>query len=144
MQYEAWTAGWTMNKLWRQPLLSGLVVVLLLVGVLSIAAGAAIGLTSFRDVGYPDSATLLRIGEAADSGYLYPDLDRPPYLATIYGPLTYVLLGVPYRLAQAADIAPQTLVRLAVAGALCACFALVFLIARRLYGSRPMAWSARA
>jgi hypothetical protein len=140
MQYEAWTAGWIMNKLRRQPLLSGSVVVLLLVGVLSIAAGAAIGLTSFRDVGYPDSATLLRIGEAADSGYLYPDIDRPPYLVTIYGPLTYVLLGVPYRLAQAADIAPQTLVRLAVAGALCACFALVFLIARRLYGSRNMAW----
>jgi len=116
------------------------VVVLLLAGALSIAVGTALGLANFTDVAYPDSANLLRIGEFVRSGHIYPDIDRPPYQVTVYGPLTYVLLAIPYRLAQAAGIAPQVVVRLGIVGALCLCVLLIFLISRRLYSSCPIAW----
>jgi hypothetical protein len=121
MRHEAWTAGRVIKTLRRQPLLGGLVVVLLLAGALSISVGTALGLANFRDVGYPDSATLLRIGDFIRSGHIYPDSDRPPYLVSIYGPLTYVLLAMPYRLAQVAGMTPQVLVRLGIMGALCLC-----------------------
>ena len=140
MRHEAWTAGRVIKALRRKSLLGGSVVALLLVGALCTAVGTALGLANFKDVGYPDSATLLRIGEVIRSGHIYPDSDRPPYLVTIYGPLTYVLLAVPYRLAQAAGITPQVLVRLGIVGALCLCVLLIFLISRRLYSSRPIAW----
>lgn len=140
MPHEAWTAGRVINALRHRSLLSGLVVVLLLAGALSTAVGTAFGLASFRDVGYPDSATLLRIGQFIRSGCIYPDINRPPYQVTVYGPLTYVLLAVPYRLAQAAGISPQVLVRIGIVGALCLCVWLIFLISRRLYNSRLIAW----
>src|SRR5947209_7964519 len=119
MRHDAATAGRIIEALRRKPLLGGSVVALLLAGALCTAVGTALGLVNFRDVGYPDSATLLRIGEAIGSGRIYPDLDRPPYLVTLYGPLTYVLLAAPYGLAQATGIAPQVLVRLGIVGALC-------------------------
>ena len=140
MRHEAWTAGRVIKALRRKSLLSGSVVALLLAGALCTAVGTALGLANFRDVDYPDSATLLRIEQVIRSGYIYPDSDRPPYLVTIYGPLTYVLLTVPYRLAQAAGITPQVLVRLVIVCALCLCVLLIFLISRRLYSSRPIAW----
>ncbi len=89
---------------------------------------------------YPDSADLFQIGEVIRSGYIYPDISRPPYQVTLYGPLTYILLGIPYRLAQAAGITPQVLVRLSVVGAFSFCVLLMFLVSRRLHSSRPMAW----
>jgi hypothetical protein len=128
------------QTLGRQPLLVGAVVAFLLVCALSTAGGTATGLAKFRDVGYPDSSDLLRIGEVIHTGHIYSDGDRPPYLVTLYGPLTYVLLSVPYRLAQATGVAAQVLVRLGVVGAVCMCVWLVYLIIRRLYSSRPMAW----
>ena len=140
MRHEAWTAGRVIKALRRKSLLGGSVVALLLAGALCTAVGTALGLVNFRDVDYPDSATLLRIEQVIRSGYIYPDSDRPPYLVTIYGPLTYVLLTVPYRLAQAAGITPQVLVRLVIVCALCLCVLLIFLISRRLYSSRPIAW----
>jgi len=140
MRHEAWTAGRVINALRRKSLLGGSVVVLLLAGALCTAVGTALGLANFKDVGYPDSATLLKIGEVIRSGHIYPDNDRPPYLVTIYGPLTYILLAVPYRLAQAAGITAEVLVRLGIVGALCVCVLLIFLISRRLYSSRPTAW----
>jgi hypothetical protein len=139
MRHEAWTAGRAV-VLRHQSLLVGSVVVLLLAGALSVVVGTALGLASFTDVGYPDSATLLRIGEVMRSGSIYPAIDRPPYLVSLYGPLTYVLLGIPYSLAQATGITPQVLVRLGIVGAVCLCVLIIFLISRRLYGSRPIAW----
>jgi hypothetical protein len=140
MRHEAWTAGRMVRALRLRALLGGSVVALLLSGALCIAVGTALGLANFRDVAYPDSATLLRISEVIRLGRIYPDCDRPPYLVTLYGPLTYVLLAIPYRLAQAAGITPQVLVRLGIVGALCLCVLLTFMISRRLYSSRPMAW----
>jgi hypothetical protein len=137
---ELWTAGRVINAVRHRPLLIRFVVVFLLAGGLLTGVGTAIGLLSFRDVGYPDSATLLRIGDFVHSGYIYPDIDRPPYLVTLYGPLSYVLLGIPYRLAEAAAIAPRVAVRLGIVGALILCVLLVFLISRRLYSSRPISW----
>jgi hypothetical protein len=141
MIHEAWTAGRVLNALRRHSLFSGTVVFLLLTGAFSTAVGTGLGLVNFRDVGYPDSATLFKIGEVIHSHRIYPDFSRPPYSPTIYGPLTYVLLAIPYRLAQVAGITPQVLVRLGIVGALCLCVLLVFLISRRLNSSsRPTAW----
>jgi len=139
MRHQEWTAGCVIEGLRRQSLVGGLVIVLLLVGVLTTAVGMATELASFRHK-LPDNPNLLRIGELIRSGYIYPDSDRPPYLVTIYGPLFYVLLTIPYRLAQAAGIAPQVLVRVCIVGALCLCVLLIFLISRRLDSSRQVAW----
>jgi hypothetical protein len=137
---EAWTVGGVIQTVRRQPLLSGSVVLFLLLCALSTVVGTALGLANFRDVGSPDSSDLLRIGEFVRSGHIYPDGDRPPYLISLYGPLTYFMLSIPYRLAQAAGITPQVLVRLGVVGAVCLCVLFVYLISRRLYSSRPIAW----
>ena len=139
MRHEPWTPGHVIEVLRYHSLLVS-VVALLLAGALSTAVGTAIGLVSFRDVGYPDSANLLRIGDLIHTGYIYPDIDRPPYLVTLYGPLTYLLLGIPYKLAEAAAIPPRVLVRLAIVGALCLCVLFVLLISRRLYSSRQISW----
>jgi Gpi18-like mannosyltransferase len=136
---EAWTVAGVIQVLERQPLLVGSVVLLLLLCALSTVVGTVIGLANFRDVDYPDSSDLLRIGEFIRSGHIYPDGNRPPYMLSLYGPLMYILLSVPYRLAQAAGITPQVLVRLAVAGAACLCVLLIYLISRRLYSSRVIA-----
>src|ERR1700733_5759644 len=139
-RHEAWTAERNIKAVWPKALLVGSVVVLLLACAFCIAVGTALGLANFRDVAYPDSATLLRVGEFIRSGYIYPDNDRPPYLVTLYGPLTYVFLAIPYRLAQAAGTTPQVLVRVGIVGAFCLCVLLTFKISRRLSSSRPMAW----
>jgi hypothetical protein len=122
----------------RRPLLGGAVVAFLLLCALSTAVGTAVGLANFRDVGYPDSSDLLRIGEFIHTGHIYPDGDRPPYLVSLYGPLTYVLLSVPYRLAHSIGVTPQVLVRLAVVGAFCLCISFIYLISKRLYNSRSI------
>ena len=113
----------------------------LLLCALSTAVGTAVGLANFRDVGYPDSSDLLRIGEFIHTGHIYPDGDRPPYLVSLYGPLTYVLLSVPYRLAQSVGVTPQLpdMRLLAIVCAVCLCISLIYLISRRLYNSRSIA-----
>jgi hypothetical protein len=139
MRHQAWTAGRMIETLRNQPLLGGSVVFVLLVGAFSIAVGTALGLANFRDVGFPDSATLLRVEQFIRSGYIYPDSDLPPYYVSLYGPLTYVLLALPYKLAEGAGITPQVLVRLGIVGALCLCVLFIFLISKRLSNSRPVA-----
>ena len=76
------------------PLLTATVVIVLVLGALCTTAGSVIGLINFRDVGYPDSANLLRVGDLVRSGRMYPDFQRPPYQLSVYAPLTYVLHGV--------------------------------------------------
>lgn len=120
--------------------LRGCVIAFLSAGALCVAVATAVGVANFRDVGYPDSANLIRIDQLVHSGRLYPDIDRPPYLLTLYGPLTYLFLAAPYALAQAAGGDPRIAVRLAELAALAACLRLIFLIGRRVYGSRPIAW----
>lgn len=124
----------------RKLLFTGAVFALLFAGAVCTIAGTLAGLISFRDVGFPDSAMLVRVGEFLSSGHLYFDNDRPPYYLTIYGPFSYILLSVPYRLAQAAGITPQILVRFGIVAAFCLCVLLVFLISRRLYDSHAGAW----
>ena len=140
MRREASTDGGVIRVLRWQSLLTVSVVVLLLACALSTAIGTALGLAKFKDQGYPDSATLFKVGELVHSGHIYPDPDRPPYLVTIYGPLTYVLLAPPYMLAQATGVTPQVQVRLGIVGAFCLCVFLIFLISRRLHNSRSIAW----
>ena len=129
----------TLEALRSKPLLGAAVVAFLLLCALSSVLGTVAGLINFRDVGYPDSSDLLRIREVVQSGVIYPDGDRPPYLVSLYGPLTYILLSMPYRLAVAAGITPQTLIRLGIVIAVSLCVFLVYLISKRLYGSKPVA-----
>lgn len=131
--------GFSIRALRCNSLLVGLLLIVLLPGVLSVIVGTAIGLASCTDVGYPDSAILLRIGEFVKLGRLYPDINHPPYLVTIYGPLTYVLGGALYGMAQAAGIHPQLLLRLGAVSTLCFCILLVYLLGRRLSDSRVTA-----
>jgi hypothetical protein len=138
-RYVASTIRTVIQTLRRQPVLAEAVIAFLLLCALSMAVGTATGLVNFRDVGYPDSSDLLRIGDVVHTGHIYSDGDRPPYLVSLYGPLTYVLLSVPYRLALAAGVTPVLLVRLAVVSAVCLSVLLVYLISRRLYGSRSIA-----
>ena len=123
----------------RQNSLLGFMILVLLAAAFCIFVGTALGFENFTDVGYPDSATLLRINDVVRSGHIYPDFNRPPYLVTIYGPLTYVLLSVPYRQALAMGIAPEVPVRLCVFAAFCLCVFLIFLISRQVNGTGGIA-----
>jgi hypothetical protein len=93
----------------------------------------------YQDVGYPDSATTLCIANYVHTGHLYPDINQPPYYPTHYGPLAYVLLSIPYRLAVHHSYSPDRALRLAVLSFFLGSLALVFLIARRLTGSIKLA-----
>ena len=117
------------------PVLLGLLVAYLLVdlGVLAFATWADVH--DFRDPRYPDSATLLVVARAAQSGPLYPDLNRPPYQVTPYGPLYYSLLSGPYRLAVKLGRNPVVFVRLAIVAFFLGCLGAIVLITRRVSGS---------
>ncbi len=123
----------------RQPILIVLVVAILSIGALTVATGTALGLMSFRDAGYPDSATLLRVSQVVHEHHIYYPGDRPPYFISIYGPLTYVYFAMPCHLALSLGASPQTFLRLAVLLAVFVCIACVYFIGRKLYGSRGVA-----
>jgi Dolichyl-phosphate-mannose-protein mannosyltransferase len=123
-----------------QPLLTASVLILLLAGALALVAGTVAGLVSFTDVGYPDSATLLRLGQVVHSGTIYPDMNKPPYYASIYGPLTYALLAIPYKLGEAVGMSPQIPVRLAVLSTFCLCVWVIFRIGKGLNNSSRIGW----
>ena len=117
-------------------LIAILVILLPLLAAFGLAFGfvrnalyTVMGLLSFRDVMYPDSANLLRAGEAMASLHLYPPLDRPPYLVTPYGPLMYLLFGLTRGLAEMLGIDAAVTARGAVLLAfMCCVFAVYRLI----------------
>lgn len=110
-----------------------LIVAFCLIGTLVITGGTALGLASFREVGYPELANVMRTADFVRDGHIYPDsVNRPPYLATLYGPLTYVFLSVPYRFALSVGSDPVFMIRLTTLAAFCACITLLFLISRYL------------
>jgi hypothetical protein len=106
----------------------------LLVGIAAVLVSTGVDLVWFRDVGYPDSASLLRIGDYAHTGTIYPDPNRPPYLASLYGPMFYVLLSLPARLAGSID-EMRMLVRVAILVFWIASLVLLFFIVYRVSGS---------
>jgi dolichyl-phosphate-mannose-protein mannosyltransferase len=124
------------------PLLTGTVVAVLVLGALCTSAGSLIGLMNFRDVGYPDSANLLRVGDLVRSGQMYPDFHRPPYQLSVYAPLTYVLHAIPYALGEQIGLSHQVAVRLGVLAAFLLCLTLLFLIGRVTCGSSVGGWLA--
>jgi dolichyl-phosphate-mannose-protein mannosyltransferase len=124
------------------PLLTGTVLLVLILGALCTSAGSLIGLTSFRDVGYPDSAALLRVGDVVRSGRMYPDFHRPPYQLSLYAPLTYVLHAIPYALGEQIGLSHQVAVRLGVLVAFVLCLTLLFLIGRVMSSSSVGGWLA--
>lgn len=125
---------------WRQlPVLLWLVVFCLSVDVVTLSVRMFADFRKYVDVGYPDSALILRIAEYVHTGNLYPDINQPPYYPTLYGPLGYVILSVPYRLAVHHSYSTTKALRLAVFGFFLGSVALVFLISRRLRAPINMA-----
>lgn len=114
--------------------------IVLVLGALCTAAGSLVGLNNFRDVGYPDSATLLRVGGLVRSGQMYPDFQRPPYQLSVYAPLTYVLHAIPYALGEQVGLSHQVAVRSGVLAAFVLCLTLLFVIGR-LTSSSPVGGS---
>jgi hypothetical protein len=137
--YEGSSFSRTKESLRNRPLFSTTVVAFLLLCALLTMVGTAIEVFNFRDVSYPDSSDLLRIGEVVQTGVIYPDGDRPPYLVSLYGPLTYILLSIPYRLGVAFGITPFIALRFGVVFAFLLCVLMVYLISKRLSGSRSTA-----
>jgi len=130
---------WLYKILMSQPLLLKVVILLVLTGTVSVVIGTLLGLASFRDVGYPDSAILLRIDQFLLTGQIYHDPDAPPYLVTVYGPLTYAIHAIPYKLAQLIHISPAILVRFAIVIELCFCIFFINRISRKIYDSSTIA-----
>ena len=124
------------------PLLTATVVIVLVLGALCTTAGSVIGLINFRDVGYPDSANLLRVGDLVRSGRMYPDFQRPPYQLSVYAPLTYVLHAIPYALGERIGLSHQVAVRLGVLAAFVLCLILLFRIGRVTSTSHVGGWLA--
>ena len=121
-------------------LLLKLIVFLLLIGVVSVFIGIVLGLASFRDVGYPDSAILLKIDQYLKTANVYHDPNAPPYLVTVYGPFTYIVHAVPYSFAQLINVSPVLMVRLAVVVEFLFCVYLLHIISKNLYGTSIYAW----
>ncbi len=115
------------------PIVEGTIGFLLVVGLFVTVVTTIANLVHFRDVGYPESATLLRVQEFLSTGQLYPDFNRPPYLVTLYGPLYYALLGGVYSIAQMVASDPRTVVRLAIIASFSICVLTTFRIGQRLY-----------
>jgi hypothetical protein len=97
------------------------------------------GLLGFRETGYPDSAVLLRGAEAMASLHLYPPLDRPPYLVTAYGPLTYLLFGLTHGLAEVLGIDAAVTARGAVLLAFLCCVLAVYRLIKATEASQTVA-----
>jgi hypothetical protein len=122
----------------RQPVLLWLVVFCLSVDVLALSVRMFADFRAYADLDDPDGATILRVAEYVRTGHLYPDINQPPYYPTLYSPLGYVILSIPYRLAVHYSYSPRSALRLAVFGFFLGTVGLVFLIARRLTRSIKM------
>jgi hypothetical protein len=114
------------------PVLLWLVLFCLSVDVVTLSVRLFADFRNYSDVGYPDSAVTLRIAEYVHTGRLYLDINQPPYYPTLYSPLGYVMLSVPYRLAVRHSYSPDKALRLAGLGFFLGSVALVFLIAQRM------------
>jgi hypothetical protein len=113
-------------------LLLWLVIFCLSLDVLSLSMKLFTDFRNYRDVGYPDSAVILRVSEFVQTGHLYPAVTQPPYYPTLYSPLGYVIYSVPYRLAVHYSLNPDGAFRLTGLVFFLGSLVLVFFIIRRL------------
>lgn len=116
------------------------VVAVLAISALAVVVATLLSIGRLDDVGYPDSSSLLIVREFVRTGHMYLGVHSPPYLVTLYGPLTYAFLSLPYRVAEAVGASPMVTIRIALAGGVLMCLAMVFVLSRRLGGSNPVAW----
>jgi hypothetical protein len=119
----------------RFPYFALVIVLCLLVDLSALVATSFTDFRTYDDVAYPDSPTVLRISDFIRTGHLYPDVNRPPYLTTLYGPLPYIMLSLPFRWALHSHYDPVAVLRLCLLGFFLACNVLVFFISKRLTGS---------
>jgi hypothetical protein len=129
-------------RLQHSPVLLALLVAYLLADITGVAMRTWQDLYEVGDSGYPDSANLFRIAQLAHGMELYPDLDKPPYLPTIYGPLFYTLMTIAYRMAEAFGFPLTVTLRLAVLLFFLLCMLLVFRLGKALTGAVGPAWLA--
>jgi len=113
--------------------------------LLAFCAGAVflasvVNIRHFRDVSFPDSAILMTVQYFAETGRIYTDLTRPPYMVAPYGPLTYAVLSLAYRAAGVIGQRPEVAVRVVLVAAFACSLFLVFLISRRLSRSTTVGW----
>ena len=120
--------------------LTASVVGVLLICVIAVVTATLLSVGRLDDVGYPDSSTLLIVREFVRTGHMYLGVHSPPYLVTLYGPLTYAFLSLPYRVAGAVGVSPMVAVRLTLVGGVLLCLAMVFVLSRRLSGRSSVAW----
>jgi hypothetical protein len=108
------------------------------VELLALMARIVIDFPLQVDAGYPDSALVVRIEGFLSRGELFPPLDRPPYLITVYGPLTYLVLSVPYAAAEAIGLDPVLALRLVEVALLCASVGVVAVLTHQFTRARTM------
>jgi hypothetical protein len=121
-------------------LLTASVVAVLLIGVFAVVTATLVSVGRLDDVGYPDSSTLLIIREFVRTGHMYLGVHSPPYLVTLYGPLTYAFLSLPHRVAEAAGTSPTVAIRLTLVAGVLMCVALVYSLSRRLNEPSSVSW----
>jgi hypothetical protein len=124
----------------RVRLLRASVVAVLLIGVIAVVTATLVSVGRLDDVGYPDSSTLLIIREFVRTGHMYLGVHSPPYLVTLYGPLTYAFLSLPYRVAEAVGASPTVAIRLTLVAGVLMCAAMVYSLSRRLNRPSSVAW----
>jgi hypothetical protein len=119
------------------------IVVWLTIGALSVellalCARVVSDFPMATDAGYPDSALVVRVAGLLSQGDLFPPLDRPPYLVTVYGPLTYVVLSAPFAAARALGVDPVLGLRIAEVALFVACLVLIAILVRHFTRSAPI------
>jgi hypothetical protein len=110
--------------------------VLILVCLVGISLYVLEGLFLFRldEAGYGDSYILYDVLHFQQTGTIYRDLSRPPYLPAQYSPFVYVLYSLPGRIAHSKN--PFVGPRLIVITAFLICIGIATSIVRSLIPSR--------
>ncbi|HEV8455449.1 MAG TPA: hypothetical protein VGQ24_11180 [Gemmatimonadales bacterium] len=118
------------------PILLALVVAYLLIDLGVLAFRTYADMLDYRDARYPDSAVLLVVAHLVKTGHIYSDINLPPYLPSVYGPLYYLLLSLPYRLAVMLGTDPMVFLRITTLIFALGCLGMIVAITRRI-GASP-------
>lgn len=112
---------------------------LLVAGLISVFGGTLLGILNFRDNGRLDSVVLLRVQDLIRTGQMYPSFNRPPFLVTLYGPLSYLLMATAYKTGAILGIRPDIAVRLFALTCFLLCLGAVNVLSRKLNHSAALA-----
>src|SRR5215472_6210000 len=114
-------------------LIAGVLILVCLVGI-SLCVVEGLSLFRLDEAGYGDSYILYDVLHFQQTGTIYRDLSRPPYLPAQYSPLVYVLYSLPGRIAHSKN--PFVGPRLIVITAFLMCVGIATTIVHTLIPSR--------